>query len=149
MAKAQKAKPAARKAAPAKWGAPQQRDYDAIARRAEALGKKLKPEDFDKKGNPVGPWAKVVADLDAWAKKYKVKLKTEEHDHAAPRSAPGGAAGTPTPTGGYCPGTTTSTEVIENMDGSKFTFKHECTLRRKTLLGRCVYSCTSAGFSFE
>ena len=145
MAKAQKAKPAARKAAPAKWGAPQQRDYDAIARRAEALGKKLKPEDFDKKGNPVGPWAKVVADLDAWAKKYKVKLKTEEHDHGQP----GGAGGTPKPMigGGFCPGRTTSTEVIDNMDGSKFTFNHECTLRRKTLLGRCVYSCTSTGFT--
>jgi hypothetical protein len=89
-----------------KWSAAQQRDFDEINERATMLGKKLKLEDFDKDGNATGAWAKILAEFDAWAKKYKVAFKTTERKHPPATSA--GAGAVPR-THHACPGTTTST----------------------------------------
>jgi hypothetical protein len=73
------------------------------------LSDKLTPKDFGKDGNPVrGPWADVLADLDAWAAKYKVDIWTTDHRRDALGSTAGAA---PVPMAATsCPGTTTSTE---------------------------------------
>ena len=129
------------------WTAAQNREFLAIRKRAVALSGKLTDADFDAKGNPVGRWAKILDDLEKWAKKHKVKLETHEHDHGkGAAAAPGG----PTPyASGYCPATTTSTETFDLMNGGKYTFNYECTLKRKGLFGRCIYRCTSSGFSLN
>lgn len=133
------------------WSTVQNREFLAIRKRAVALSGKLTDDDFDAKGNPVGRWAKILDDLEQWAKKYKVKLETHEHDHG--KGAAGEAGGTPggaTPyASGYCPATTTSTEVFDLQNGGKYTFNYECTLKRKGLFGRCIYRCTSSGFSLN
>lgn len=128
------------------WTAAQNREYQAIRKRAVALSGKLTDADFDPKGNPVGRWAKIVGDLEAWAKKHKVKLETHEHDHGTGGATAGGA----TPYAGtYCPATTTSTETFDLMNGGKYTFNYDCTLKRKGLFGRCIYKCTGTGFSLN
>ncbi|MFO0990045.1 MAG: hypothetical protein U1F37_22270 [Alphaproteobacteria bacterium] len=127
------------------WTAAQNREFLAIRKRATALSGKLTDADFDAKGNPVGRWAKILDDLERWAKKYKVKLETHEHDHGA--EAGGAPAGATPYSAGYCPATTTSTEVFDLQNGGKYTFNYECTLKRKGLFGRCIYRCVSSGFS--
>jgi hypothetical protein len=140
-------KAAAKKPAPppalAKWSAPQKSEFDAIRARAQALSPGLKRTDFDNDGNPLpGPWASMLADLHAWARKYKVTLETHEHDHT-PGAAVGAPAGGATPIayGGDCPGSFTKVEK-KKVYNVTYTNTYNCTLRRQTLLGRCVYDCT-------
>lgn len=139
-------KPTARSAAkPAASANSQKSDFDAIQRKARALGAKLTPADFDKDGNPVGAWAAMLAELDAWAKKYKVKFRTTEV------VTPAGEPGTPTPrTRGTCLGTMSTTERTDWVGGGHITIKTTCTLRRQTILtGRCVYSCVGEILGFS
>ena len=132
---------AARKAnASRKWSVVQKREFAAITRRSRALAPKLGPDDFDREGNPVdGPWAKLLSDLDAWARKYKVELKTteRERDTIIPGSGPVPII--------RCPPVTTYTEKLTFPAGSgmrDISIKYTCHLRRQTLLGRCVFDCT-------
>lgn len=128
------------------WSASTLGAFRAIQKRAAALNGKLTDADFDAKGNPTGKMAKVIADLEAWAKKNKVKLETHEHVHGgdAGGTVPGGA----TPIAQHvCPATTTGTDVFDLQNGGKYTFDYTCTLKRKGLFGRCIYRCTSSGFS--
>jgi hypothetical protein len=148
--KAASKKPAAKAAAPKlppKWSAAQKSEFAVIQARAKALSAGLKAADFDSEGNPLpGPWASMLGDLHAWARKYNVTLETHEHDHApaaggakAPvGDAPAGA--TPRAYGGDCPGSFTKTEK-KTISGYTYTYNYSCTLRRQTLLGRCVYDC--------
>jgi hypothetical protein len=133
---------AAKKAAASgatKWSAAQKRDFDKIIGRAKELSPTLSREDFDREGNPVpGPWANMLGDLDAWAKKYKVKVKTTEYKSGSGQPATGGLT---TMAHHSCPGTTHSTEHVDFVGGGGFTIEHTCTLKRQTWLGRCVYSC--------
>jgi len=123
-----------------KWSVTQKREFAAITRRARALSQKLKPDDFDREGNPVdGPWAKMLADLDAWAKKHKVEFKTTERDQKdlIPDSGPAPII--------RCPPMTTYTEKLTFPPGSgmrDISIKYTCYLRRQTLFGRCVFECT-------
>jgi hypothetical protein len=123
-----------------KWSAEQAREFEKITAQSNRLGQQLKAEDFDKEGNPVGAWAKVLNELDAWVAKYKVDLKTTEHESGKTRSAK--PAGKPETRASACPGTTTATETVQ-VNGGSFTIKTTCHLRRQTLLGRCVFSCAS------
>ena len=129
------------------WSASTLSGFRAIQKRAEALNGKLTDADFDAKGNPTGKMAKVIADLEAWAKKNKIKLETHEHVHGgdAGGAPPAGA----TPYGHACPATTTGTDVFDLQNGGKYTFTYTCTLKRKGLFGRCIYRCASSGFSIE
>jgi hypothetical protein len=120
------------------WSAEQNRDFEAILKRSTVLGKKLKREDFDPDGNAVGEWAKVLADLDAWAAKHGVKFKTTEHQSGS--ASPIGA--TPR-THAACPGTTSYTET-ERLGHHRITTVTTCHLRRQTWLGRCVVDCVEA-----
>lgn len=131
-----------------KWSSAQKSEFAAIQMRAKALGAGLTRADFDTDGNPLpgGPWAALLADLDAWARKYNVTLTRQEHDHApaAGGAAAAGAAGaeaTPLIFRGECPGSFTKVEKRKFAD---FTQVHttSCTLRRQTWLGRCLYDCT-------
>lgn len=114
------------------------REFETIQRKAKLLSAKLGPEHFDKDGNAAGAWADVLAELDAWAKTYKVKFRTTERISGGEA---GGGAGEPTPRSSSCPGTTSSTERTDFVGGGHITIKTTCNLRRRTLLGRCVYSC--------
>ena len=120
-----------------KWSAEQKKDYEFINGRSRALGKRLKRDDFDKDGNAVGEWAKVLAELDAWAAKYKVKFRSTEHETGGGPSASGATPRTHT----VCPGTTTSTETTNFEGGGHITIVNTCHLRRQTWLGRCVFDC--------
>ena len=137
-----KHKPAVKSGAmPPKLDGPKKRAFDAIHARANALAASLTAADFDGEGNPVNPaWVAMLADLDAWAAKHKFQLKTHEHDHGE-----AGASGTPTP---YvaCPGTTTNTSIEGGL--MKYKISYLCTLKRRTLLGRCVYSCVTTGWTY-
>jgi hypothetical protein len=129
---------------PPKWTAVQRSEFAAIQARAKALSPVLKRTDFDADGNPLpGPWASMLADLDAWARKHKAKLETHEHDHTqaagAGVGAPAGGA-TPIAYGGDCPGSFTKTER-KKVYGTDYIYNYSCTLKRQTLLGRCVYNC--------
>ncbi len=139
-AAAKKAAPKAPKLPP-KWSAAAKSEFDAIQARATALSARLKREDFAEDGTPrPGPWATMLADLHAWAKKHKVKLERHEHDHGV-GAAP--AAGGVTPIGfhGTCPGSFTKTETKKHY-GYTYVYNYKCTLNRQTWLGRCVYDCT-------
>lgn len=126
----------AKKHGATKWSPEQRREFETLTKRSTPLGKRLKKEDFDREGNAVGEWAKVLAELDAWAAKYKVHLRTVEHESG------GGAAGGPTPRShNACPGTTSAHETVDLGNGHKMGITTTCHLRRQTLLGRCVYSC--------
>jgi hypothetical protein len=133
--RAKRGKQAAR---PKTWSAAQARDYKAIQGRAERLGKTLTDADFDAQGKPVNAdWSRLLADLDAWAAKYGVKLTTQERAH-------GGGGPVPMHAGG-CPGSfETEHTYLFTLSGRKVYHYTACTLRRRTLLGRCVYSCTEA-----
>lgn len=142
------AKKAARKAPklPPKWSAAAKSEFDAIQARVRALSAGLKREDFEEDGTPrPGPWATMLADLHAWAKKHKIKLESHEHVHKPDKAAPGGAAGGATPYvyGGSCPGSFTKTETKKHY-GYTYVYTYNCTLRRQTWLGRCVYDCTGS-----
>lgn len=144
--KAPAKKPAGKPAAPKlppKWSAAAKSEFDAIQARAAALSSSLKREDFDDSGNPrPGPWATMLADLHAWAKKHKIKLETHEHAHEPEKGgAPAGGA-TPYVYAGGCPGSFTKTETKKHY-GYTYVYTYKCTLRRQTWLGRCVYDCTS------
>ena len=120
-----------------KWSATQKSEMDAISRRANTLAKTLTRESFDRRGNPVdGPWKQVLADLDAWAAKHGLELQTNEYDRDT--MVPGNA--TPL-AGANCPAATTASETY-TAPGFSITMKYKCYLRRQTLLGRCVYSCS-------
>lgn len=145
-AKKATAKKAARKAPklPPKWSAAAKSEFDAIQARVTALSAGLKREDFAEDGTPrPGPWATMLADLHAWAKKHKVKLESHEHVHKPDKGAAGGGVGGATPYvyGGSCPGSFTKTETKKHY-GYTYVYTYKCTLRRQTWLGRCVYDCT-------
>jgi hypothetical protein len=130
----------------AQWPAAQLRDYRAIQGRAATLSKSLTDADFDAKGNPVkADWSRLLGDLDAWAAKYKVKLSTQEHSHAGA----GGTDPVPRSLGGGCPGSFETKPVYHTTlpNGDVLMEQTSCTLKRKTLLGRCVYSCTTGVFT--
>jgi hypothetical protein len=130
----------------APWSAAQLREYRAIQTRAVTLGKSLTDADFDAKGNPVkADWSRLLGDLDAWAAKYKVKLSTQEHSHAGA----GGTDPVPRSLGGGCPGSFQTKPVYHTTlpNGDVLMEQTSCTLKRKTLLGRCVYSCTTGVFT--
>ena len=138
-----------KRAAPPKtkapWSSAQLRDYKALQKRAETLAKSLTDADFDAKGNPVkAGWSGVLNDLDAWAAKYRVKLSTQEHDH----TGTGGTDPVPRAAGG-CPGSFETRPVYHTRlpNGDVLMEQTSCTLKRKTLLGRCVYSCTDVIFT--
>jgi hypothetical protein len=119
-------------AKPAKWSEEQKREFEAITARSIPRGKKLTDKDFDKEGNPVGEWAKILTELDAWAAKYKVKFKTTE------QASGGAAAGEGvTPRSRSCPGTVTETGRM----GEHHAVVTTCHLRRRRLIGGCVYDC--------
>jgi hypothetical protein len=141
------AKPATRKpaAAPAAKAATKAKDplrteLAAIQRKAKALSPSLTAASLDKDGNPTGAWAEMVAELEAWAKKYKVKLREVERD-----SGGGDPDDGRTPrTMGMCLGTHSSTERIDFVGGSHITVTTTCTFKRRTILtGRCVYKCVA------
>jgi hypothetical protein len=143
---AKKKKPATRGKAKAPWPAAQLRDYKAIEKRAVTLAKSLKDADFDAKGNPVKPaWSRLLGDLDAWAAKYGVKLSTQEHDHART----GGTDPVPRAAGGACPGSFQTKPIYHTTlpGGTVLMEQTSCTLKRQTLLGRCVYACTDTVFT--
>ena len=101
---------------------------------------------FRAKGNPVKPgWSRLLGDLDAWAAKYGVKLSTQEHDHAGT----GGTGPVPMAAGGGCPGSFQTKPIYHTTlpGGTVLMEQTSCTLKRKTLLGRCVYSCTDTVFT--
>lgn len=114
-------------------------EFAQLQRRAKLIGSKNLDTHFDADGNPQGAWAEVIAALDAWAKKHKVKLKTREHVSG------GGTPGTPTPIVRVeCPRQMSTTERFDWPGGGWTKVKTSCTLRRQTILtGRCVYSCAS------
>ena len=131
-------KPAARTASRAAVASGAQKsEFDAIQKKAKALGAKLTEADFDRDGNPVGAWAALLAELDAWARKYKVKFRTTA------QVSGGGVPGEPAPRSHTsCPGTMSTTERTDFVGGGHITIKTTCNLRRQTILtGRCVYSC--------
>lgn len=123
-----------------KWGETTKHEFEAITGRAAAFSAKATSELFDKDGNAANAeWIKILADLDAWAAKHKVGLGTSEHESYA-LQAPGGGAVTRS----ECPSLTSSIETVEFAGtNQKYKVRHTCLLRRQTLLGRCVYSCTS------
>jgi hypothetical protein len=130
---------------PPQWTAAQKREFNAIQERAKALSPVLKRTDFDADGNPLpGPWASMLADLRAWARRHKVTLEAHEHDHApaagAAAGAPAGGA-TPFAYGGDCPGGFTKVER-KKVYGTTYIHTYTCTLSRQTWLGRCVYDCS-------
>ncbi len=136
------ARKAARKAPklPPKWSAAAKSEFNAIQARVRALSAGLKREDFGEDGTArPGPWATMLADLHAWAKKHKIKLESHEHTHEPDKGGAGGA--TPYVYGGSCPGSFTKTETKKHS-GYTYVYTYNCTLRRQTWLGRCVYDCT-------
>lgn len=127
------------KAALAKDDARRQ-ELAAIQRKAKALSGSLTADSLDKDGNPTGAWAAMLAELDAWARKYKVRLREVERDSAGgdpddgrtPRSV------------GMCLGTHSVTERTDFVGGGHITIKTTCTFKRRTILtGRCVYKCVA------
>jgi hypothetical protein len=131
-------KPAARAAAAASVET-QRRELAAIKRRAKALSASLTADSLDADGNPTGAWKEMLAELDAWAKRHKVKLKTIERDSAE------GVAGDRVPRSqGMCLGTHSVTERTDFVGGGHITITTTCTFKRRTILtGRCVYSCVA------
>jgi hypothetical protein len=115
------------------------KEFALLQRKAKLVGSKALDTHFDKDGNPQGAWAEVIAELDAWARKHKVKLSTREHVSG------GGDPGAPVPTvRTACPRQMSSTERFDWPGGGWTKVKTSCTLRRQTILtGRCVYSCSS------
>jgi|RhiMethySRZTD1v2_1073278.scaffolds.fasta_scaffold360717_1 hypothetical protein len=139
-------KPAGRSKTKAPWAAAQLRDFKALQKRAVTLSKSLTDADFNAKGDPVNPaWTRLLGDLDAWAAKYKVKLSTQEHSHAGP----GGTDPVPRSLGGGCPGSFQTKPVYHTTlpNGDVLMEQTSCTLKRTTLLGRCVYSCATGVFT--
>jgi hypothetical protein len=132
-------KPAARSGATSQAAvAAAMKEFAAIQRKAKLVGSKGLDTHFDSKGDPQGAWAEVIAELDAWARKHKVKLATRE------QITGGGDPGAPTPRARReCPRTFSSTERFDWPGGGHTTVKTTCNLRRQTLLGRCVYGCAS------
>ena len=134
-------KPARKRAAPRlppRWSAAAKSEFDAIQARVKALSAGLTRNDFGDDGNArPGPWAALLADLHAWAKKHKVTLETHEHDHGM-AAGPAGAA--PRAYGGSCPGSFKKSEK-RTYYGTTYVYNYTCILRRQTWLGRCVYDC--------
>lgn len=121
------------------------REFDAIQRKTKALSATFSDADLDGDGNPTGAWADMLAELDAWAKKHRVRFKTTEV------ASGGGASGEPTPrTLHACPGTISQTERTDFVGGGHITIKTTCTFRRRTLITRqCVYSCVGEILGFS
>jgi hypothetical protein len=114
--------------------------FDAIQQKAKRLSAKLGEADFDRDGNPIGPWAEMLAELDAWAKKYGVQFRTTEHVSGGGKGQ--GAGGATPRSHNACPGKMTTTERTDWVEGGHITIETTWTLRRQTIItGRCVYSC--------
>lgn len=140
-------KPAKRSKTKAPWAAAQLQEFKALERRATTLGKSLTDADFDANGDPVNPaWSGLLRDLDAWAAKYGVRLSKKEHDHA---DGGDGAGAVPMIARGACPGSfqTKPTYHTTLPNGTVLMEQTSCILKRRTLFGRCVYSCTDGIYS--
>ena len=140
-------KPAARGAGKSAAPAPgRTEEFNAIIRKAKLRGRKGSEGYFDADGNAAGPWADMLAELDGWAKRNKVRLSTREVDSGG-GALPGGA----TPRSHtVCPTTTSSTERIDFVGGGHITILHTCTLRRQRLIsGKCVFSCVGEILEYE
>lgn len=118
----------------------------AIQKKAKALSATLTADSLDKDGNPTGAWAAMLAELESWAKRHKVKLREVERD---------GRGGDPnddrTPrTSGMCLGTHSVTERTDFVGGGHITITTTCTFKRRTILtGRCVYKCVADIVGFQ
>jgi hypothetical protein len=139
-------KPAARRAASGKAATAKAREseYAAIRKKGKALATMVGSTDFDAEGHPLGAWKDYLAELDAWAKRYRIRLKTVvvPSGDGAPAPAGGGMAGEAVPRSHTaCPAHISQTERTDFVGGGSITIKTDCSLRRQTLLGRCVYSC--------
>jgi hypothetical protein len=140
--KAAATKPASRAGASAKTAKDDTRRQElaAIQKKAKSLSASLTADSLDKDGNPTGAWAAMLAELEAWSKKHKVKLREVEYDSVG--GAPGGDR-VPR-TSGMCLGTHSVTERTDFVGGGHITIKTTCTFKRRTILtGRCVYKCVA------
>lgn len=138
---------ARKKSAKAPWGAAQLQEFKGLERRAATLGKSLTEADFDANGDPVNPaWSSLLRDFDAWAAKYGVKLSKKEHNHADGGDRTGAV---PMIARGTCPGSfqTEPTYHTTLPNGMVLMEQTTCILKRRTLFGRCVYSCTDGIYS--
>ncbi|HET7716952.1 MAG TPA: hypothetical protein VFK86_15120 [Bauldia sp.] len=121
------------------------REFEAIQKKAKALSATFGESDLDRDGNPIGAWATMLAELDAWAKKHGVKFRTREYDG-------GGSTGEASSVRAVhaCPGTISQTERTDFVGGGHITIKTTCTFRRRTLITRkCVYSCVGEILGFQ
>lgn len=121
-----------------KWTEAAQTSLEAIVARAKAVSTDRSRRLFDDEGNALDPaWKAVLAELDTWAATHNVALGTSEYERRL-------IGGTDAVTTATCPSVMTSTETVtfEGLN-QKYKVKHTCVLRRQTLLGRCVYNCTS------
>jgi hypothetical protein len=116
----------------------QKREFAAIERRARAFMVREHPDMFDADGNVVdATWLRILADLDAWAARHKVRMKETERDRDPP--VPEGIAPIIL---ARCPSQTMTTEHIRGTGGDPgFTIETSCYLKRRGLFNRCVYNC--------
>jgi hypothetical protein len=122
-----------------KWSEEKKREFDSISRRADTFAKRPPQSLFDKDGNATDPgWAKILSELDDWARRHKVELNQTERDLATIVPVP---AGDPVPYTSACPVKTVTTETYTG-GGITTKMKFTCFLKRQTLLGRCVYNCS-------
>ena len=121
-----------------KWSEAARKALDAIVSRAQAVSADPARHLFDADGNATDPaWVAILADLDQWAAAHNVTLGRSEYERRL-------IGGNEAVTSASCPGIMTSTETVSfDGIGQKYKVKHTCVLRRQTLLGRCVYNCTS------
>jgi hypothetical protein len=119
------------------------KEYKKLISRAETVAKQLGVANDDEAYKlEEGAWAKVVDSFDAWATKYKMKLKTGLHDHGAGSNAGGGPV----------PRTRDTCLAVErgqeNLDDTHILVT-TCLFKRRTITGRCVYKCYSGVFEFS
>jgi hypothetical protein len=136
---ARRAPPAAVRPRPVDAGAAKRQEYAALKARAAAIGMHLRVVDeAQSRAIEAGPWARLMADLDAWAAKYNVK--THEHTVAGSDDPPPSGATPRFHSAGNCP-----TEIIQRDPSGRFVTA-DCFFRRKTLFGHnCLYTCYIVG----
>jgi len=143
MAKPSARKPAAGRARTGAATAARVKEFEAIQKKAKTVAGRSPGTHFDSQGNATGEWAAVLAELDAWAKKYKVRFRTTDH-------VPGGGDPGATPRAADCPRTFSQTDRTDWVGGGHITIKTTCNLRRQSrLTGRCIYSCVGEILGFS